>query len=164
MKVYLFRHGQKDITPFSDPDLTSFGHQQARKLAQEIHHGALLRGTHFLASPRLRAQNTLRPAAELCGHEIQVHSDLDQRGSQEGFEEFRVRVQNFLSSLARKFQPQDVVYLCTHHDWIEEAMSCIPCDVDLLDMRYSVWSPAQFMHFQIQEGIWHLQCHDRIAL
>lgn len=162
MKVYLFRHGQKDSLPFEDPDLTNFGHQQAAKLAELIKNGTLLKGTQFLASPRIRAQSTLRPAAELCKHALQVVSDLDQRAAYESSEVFRSRIQQILNSLEKKFSSKDVIYLCSHHDWIEESLSVIPADTDLLDSRYWTWRPAQFMHFEIVEGLWVLKTFDRI--
>ncbi|RYZ81505.1 MAG: phosphoglycerate mutase, partial [Proteobacteria bacterium] len=61
MEVYLLRHGQKDSVPFADPDLTPFGHQQARQLSDLVRRSEFANGTQFLASPRLRAQSTLRP-------------------------------------------------------------------------------------------------------
>lgn len=164
MKVYLFRHGQKDSLPFEDPDLTAFGHQQAGKLAELIRNGDLERGSHFLASPRIRAQSTLRPAAKICGVEVQVVGDLDQRHSFENAETFRVRIQVLLNSLEKKFTAQDVIYLCSHHDWIEESLSLIPADTDLLDSRYWSWRPTQYMQFEIVEGLWHLKNFNRIDI
>jgi len=162
MKVYLFRHGQKDSLPFEDPDLTGFGHQQASKLAELIRRGELLKGTHFLASPRLRAQNTLRPASALCQSEMQVVSDLDQRTTFETSESFRARIGQLLNSIEKKFTQDDVIYLCSHHDWIEESLSIIPADTDLLDSRYWSWRPAQYMQFEVIEGLWHLKNFNRI--
>lgn len=164
MKVYLFRHGQKDSLPFEDPDLTAFGHQQAGRLAELIRNGDLEKGHHFLASPRIRAQSTLRPAAELCGVAVQVVNDLDQRHSFENAETFRLRIQVLLNSLEKKFSSQEVIYLCSHHDWIEESLSLIPADADLLDSRYWSWRPTQFMQFEIVEGLWHLKNFNRIEV
>lgn len=162
MKVYLFRHGQKDSLPFEDPDLTGFGHQQASKLAELIRQGALLSGTQFLASPRKRAQSTLGPAAELCNVPVQVISDLDQRATFESSDVFRARIQQILSSLEKKFSDNDVIYLCSHHDWIEESLSVIPSDTDLLDPRYWSWRPAQYMHFEIIDGLWVLKNFNKV--
>jgi len=163
MKVYLFRHGQKDSQPFDDPDLTTFGHQQAHTLAELIRKGALVKGTQFLASPRKRAQSTLTPAATLCGVEIQIVSDLDQRTSFENSDIFRARIQQLLSSLEKKFSTNDVIYLCSHHDWIEESLSVIPADTDLLDPRYWSWRPAQYMHFEVTAGLWVLKTFNQVT-
>lgn len=162
MKVYLFRHGQKDTLPFEDPDLTGFGHQQANKLAELIRNGVLLPGTQFLASPRKRAQSTLSPAAALCEAQLQIVSDLDQRTSFENSDIFRARIQQLLHSLEKKFSANDVIYLCSHHDWIEESLSVIPSDSDLLDPRYWSWRPAQFMHFEVHDGLWILKKFDKV--
>lgn len=162
MKVYLFRHGQKNSLPFEDPDLTAFGHQQASKLAELIRSGDLLKGTQFLASPRIRAQSTLRPASVLCHTNLQVVSDLDQRTSYESAEAFRARIGQTLNSLEKKFETHDVVYLCSHHDWIEESLSLIPADTDLLDSRYWSWRPAQYMQFEIIDGLWHLKNFNKV--
>lgn len=164
MKVYLFRHGQKDTQPFEDPDLTGFGHQQAARLAELIRTGSLLNGTQFLASPRKRAQSTLGPAAALCQVPLQILSDLDQRAPFESRDSFRARIQQSLNSLEKKFADDDVVYLCSHHDWIEESLSVIPADTDLLEPRYWSWKPAQYMHFEIQEGLWILKNFNRVEL
>jgi broad specificity phosphatase PhoE len=162
MNVYLFRHGQKGSEPSRDPDLTLFGHQQARKLAQLVGAGSLSRGTHFLASPRLRAQSTLTPAASLCESRLEIVADLDQREGYEDSTAFRARIRAFLTGLEKKFAPGDVVYLCTHHDWIEEALALIPADRDLLESSYWTWSPAQYMHFEVTGGLWQLRHYDRI--
>ncbi|WP_413288276.1 histidine phosphatase family protein [Bdellovibrio sp. HCB337] len=162
MKVYLFRHGQKNSLPFEDPDLTAFGHQQANKLAELIRNGDLLKGTQFLASPRIRAQSTLRPASALCEASLQVISDLDQRTSYESAEAFRARINQTLNSLEKKFSSHDVVYLCSHHDWIEESLSLIPADTDLLDSRYWSWRPAQYMQFEVVDGLWHLKNFNKV--
>lgn len=162
MKVYLFRHGQKNSLPFEDPDLTAFGHQQASKLAELIRSGTLLKGTQFLASPRIRAQSTLRPASELCKVSLQVVSDLDQRTSYESADSFRARIAQTLNALEKKFTKQDVVYLCSHHDWIEESLSLIPADTDLLDSRYWSWRPAQYMQFEVVDGLWHLKNFNKV--
>lgn len=162
MKVYLFRHGQKDSLPFEDPDLTSFGHQQATLLAELIRKGDLAKGTQFLASPRKRAQSTLKAAAELCHCPLQIVSGLDQKTQLENTEAFRSRIQHLLGSLEKKFSSQEVVYLCTHHDWIEESLSIIPSDADLLDPRYWSWRPAQYMEFEVVEGLWLLKKFTRI--
>lgn len=164
MKVYLFRHGQKDTTPLGDPDLTSYGHSQAKKLAEAMQKGDLLPGTQFVSSPKARAQSTLRPASQLRTTNLQVTTALDQREGLETADEFRVRIQQLINNLDKKFAADDVVYLCTHHDWIEESMTLIPSDTDLLDMKYWRWYPAQYMHFEIHEGIWHLKKFDRIDL
>lgn len=162
MKVYLFRHGQKDSLPFEDPDLTSFGHQQANKLADLIRNGSLLKGTQFLASPRKRAQSTLSPAAILCNRDLQIVSDLDQRTTFENSDLFRARIQQLLGSLEKKFSSEDVIYLCSHHDWIEESLSVIPSDTDLLDPRYWSWRPAQYMHFEVVDGLWLLKTFNKV--
>ncbi|MBC7370177.1 MAG: histidine phosphatase family protein [Bdellovibrionaceae bacterium] len=164
MNVYLFRHGQKNSIPFADPDLTAQGFAQAKKLAEVIAAGELLRGTAFLASPRIRAQNTVKAAAALCGVDVHVASDLDQRENYETGETFRARIQQFLLSIEKKFAASDVVYLCSHHDWIEESLSVIPSDTDLLDSKYWSWNTVQFMHFEITDGIWKLQKFHRINI
>lgn len=162
MKVYLFRHGQKESLPFEDPDLTSFGHQQADRLAEFIRQGELAKGTQFLSSPRRRAQSTFKPAAQLCSSPLQVVQDLDQRTQLESPEVFRARIQHLLNSLERKFSGKDVIYLCTHHDWIEESLSIIPADTDLVEPRYWSWRPAQYMSFEVSDGLWILKNFNRI--
>jgi broad specificity phosphatase PhoE len=162
MNVYLFRHGQKDSLPFEDPDLTSFGHQQATKLAELIRNGGLFKGTQFLTSPRIRAQSTFRPAAQFCGSPLQVTNDLDQRTTFETREAFHARIQQLLASFENIFSKEDVIYLCTHHDWIEESLSVIPADTDLLEPLFWSWRPAQYMHFEIVDRLWILKTFNRI--
>ncbi len=162
MNVYLFRHGQKDSLPIEDPDLTSLGRQQAAQLVELMREGDLLKGTQFLTSPRIRAQNTFRFAAKFCKSPLQVTSDLDQRAPSENSNAFRARVQNLLDTLGEKFTKNDVVYLCSHHDWIEESISMIPADTDLLTPVYWSWAPAQYMHFEVINGLWILKTFSRI--
>jgi broad specificity phosphatase PhoE len=162
MNVYLFRHGQKGSTPLSDPDLTEYGYQQSRALAEKIREGDFLPGTQFLASPRLRAQSTLRMAALLCQVPLRIEPTLDQRESYESAEDFRTRISELIHSLTKLYSGNDTVYLCTHHDWVEEALSLIPADVDLLDSKYWSWSPAQFAHFKVKDGVWEFLKFDKV--
>lgn len=164
MHVYLFRHGQKGSTPYSDPDLTELGHLQARTLAEKIRDHAFIAGTHFVASPRLRAQSTLRVAALQCQSPVRVDTGLDQRESYESAVDFRTRISDFIQALPKMFDESAVVYLCTHHDWIEEALSLIPADTDLLDTKYWSWNPAQYAFFKVNNGLWELQSFDKIPL
>lgn len=150
--------------PFNDPDLTSFGHQQAAKLAELIRQGELLKGTQFLTSPRKRAQSTLAPAAEYCQSRLQVLSDLDQRAHFETAESFNSRIQQVLGSLEKKYRSEDVIYLCSHHDWIEDALTLIPSDTQLVDGRFCSWQPAQFMHFEIHDGLWLLKNYNKVEV
>lgn len=163
MNVYLFRHGQKGSSPISEPDLTEFGHQQARTIAERIRLGEFLPGSHFLVSPRLRAQSTLRAAALYCKVSPRIEKTLDQREGYESAEQFRTRIAGFVSSLEKLHKPDDTVYICTHHDWIEEALSIIPADTDLLDSKYWSWNPAQFAYFKINNGLWELKKFDKVA-
>jgi phosphohistidine phosphatase SixA len=164
MNVYLFRHGQKASLPFADPDLTATGFAQASSLARRIENGELLAGTHFWASPRIRAQNTFAAAAQLCKAPVQIVRDLDQREHFETSEVFRARIQSLLLGLEKKFASGDIVYLCTHHDWIEESLPLIPADTDLLDSRYWSWNPTQYMHFEVGQGVWQLRNFNRIEI
>lgn len=157
MNVYLFRHGQKSSSPLSEPDLTEYGHQQAARIAERIRAGSFLPGTLFLASPRLRAQSTLRVAADYCKKKPEVVQALDQREGYESAEQFRNRIAAFINSFEKTYAAEKTVYLCTHHDWIEEALSLIPADTDLLDSKYWSWSSAQFAQFQITNGLWEIK-------
>jgi hypothetical protein len=67
------------------------------------------------------------------------------------------RIQKFISYLEKQ---TGVIFLCSHFDWIEEFLIQVPCDQDLF--RYGSWAPGQYMVFEIQEGLWHLEKHGRI--
>jgi broad specificity phosphatase PhoE len=162
MNVYLFRHGQKGFSPLAEPDLTDDGHKQAAVIAERIRSGTFLPGTQFLVSPRLRAQSTLRPAALFCKVTPKIAKALDQREGFESTEQFRSRIADFIRTLEKSYTKTDTVYLCTHHDWIEEALSLIPADIDLLDSKYWSWSSAQFAQFKVTNGLWELKSFDKI--
>jgi broad specificity phosphatase PhoE len=162
MNVYLFRHGQKGFSPFAEPDLTDAGHKQATVIAERIRSGTLLPGTQFLVSPRVRAQSTLRPAALFCKVTPKIVEALNQREGFESAEQFRSRIADFIRTLEKNYAETDTVYLCTHHDWIEEALSLIPADTDLLDSKYWSWNSAQFAQFKVTNGLWELKSFDKI--
>lgn len=122
-----------------------------------------MKGSHFLASPRLRAQSTLRPAALFCQQKIQIDDRLDQRESYESAEAFRLRIAELLQFVTNEFASTDTVYLCTHHDWIEESLSVIPADTDLLDSKYWSWHPAQYAHFEVSDGLWKLKAFSQVT-
>lgn len=79
--------------------------------------------------------------------------ELDERQNSESPLQFTKRVKNFLTFISSQ---TGTVYLCSHLDWIEEALREIPGDTDLLQDKYQHWAPGQFMTFEVTSQLWHL--------
>lgn len=156
MIIVLIRHGHKGMIPFEDPSLTENGFKQAKALASLIQQKKLPTPTDLWASQKIRTSQTLSSLAEKFQLDISKKNELNLRMDNENQKNFRDRIQNLISSLSESSDSssEKCIYLCTHYDWIEEAMSLIPSDTDLLSYQFSHWSPAQYIIFEIQEQIW----------
>lgn len=159
MRLILFRHTERENLGTSNPPLSRRGIQQAENIARRVLSKNLPSPSKLYASPRLRAQMTLTPLNEQMKIGIQILPELDERLNSESAVQFTTRVKLFLS----KCEVQEgTLYLCTHLDWIEEALCEIPSNVDLLQAKFQSWSPGQFMHFKVEEGLWQFEDFGRI--
>ncbi len=156
MKLVLLRHAQKGITPFDDPHLTETGFRQSEALASFVEKKILPIPTHAWVSPKIRTAQTLKSVCELAGARIEVTKGLDLRSADESANVFRKRVQQTLQHFQDRVASgaQETHYLCTHYDWIEDAMTLIHSDKDLNSFEFSHWGPTQYIVFEIQDDIW----------
>ncbi len=154
MKVVLFRHAQKGLNPFSDPELSEAGHSQAENLISLVDKSILPKPTHFWVSPKIRTAQTFQPLSQNLKTPLQVTDHLDLRLDSENRNAFRGRVQKFLNSFEIQSANKEVHFLCTHYDWIEESMTLINSDKDLNSFEFSHWSPTQFVVFELQDSLW----------
>ena len=159
MQIFLFRHAERENTGTENPPLSSRGHGQAQELAQQLRKKNFPAAQKIFVSPKIRTHQTFIPFADAIGIELTMTPELDERQNSETGSQFTTRVRRFLSFLERQ---NGVIFVCTHLDWIEEAMIAIPSETDLLSEKYQAWSPAQFLEFDIQEGLWHVLRAGRI--
>lgn len=153
MKIYIFRHAQKQRTLTDNPDLTDFGHQQALKIRESILRGKIPAPTSIWVSPKVRTHSTMKPTSEHFSVPLEVHENLEEQQGHESIEQFRRRIQVSLEKISQ--EPHGVYYLCTHYDWIAESMPLIPSDKDLLDYEFQQWAPAQHIGFELSsDGIY----------
>jgi broad specificity phosphatase PhoE len=153
MKFVLFRHASKGITPFEDPELTPQGFQQSLHIVDLIKNGVLPTPTALFVSPKRRAAQTFYPLSKEFSLSMEVKLELDLRLHEESAAQFRKRISGFLEDL-ENFKTGDVVFACSHMDWIEESMSLINCDKNLNSFEYSHWAPTQFLAFDINHSEW----------
>ena len=153
MKLALFRHAEKENIS-SNPALSPRGLKQSEFLKTLIEKNELPLPQYLWSSPKIRAVQTFQKLSENKSLEIDVMQELEERSSQESSNMFSKRVKNFLQ---RSSQINGTVFLCTHYDWIEEALIYIPSDTDLSQSRYHSWRPGAFMLFEISNELWHLE-------
>ena len=159
MQILLFRHAERENTGIENPPLSARGQKQAMQIRTLIEKKSLPNPGRIFVSPKIRTQQTLFPLAELAKVEMQMTPELDERQTSESSSQMTGRVRRFLSFLERQ---NGVLYVCTHLDWIEEALIAVPSPQDLLAEKFQAWAPAQFIEFDIQEGLWHLQKTGRV--
>lgn len=155
MKFILFRHAQKGVTPFEDPELTPKGFEQSAQILNLVKDSKVPAPTSLLVSPKRRTSQTLYPLAKEYGLDLNVSHELDLRTGTESLQDFRLRITHFLNSLSENHRQKQIIFACTHYDWIEEAMTLINCDKDLNTFEFSHWAPAQFAAFEVTENTWH---------
>ncbi len=156
MKFVLFRHAHKGSSPYDDPELSKQGQEQAASLVHLINRAEIPKPNQLLVSPRRRTSQTFYPVSREFNLQSKIQKALDQRNSNESHAEFRERVSQFLMQADQLESAGSVVYVCTHYDWIEEAMTLINCDKDLNSFEFSHWSPAQHLIFEVHEKLWKL--------
>ena len=109
---------------------------------------------------KLRTFQTLEKVIQLTNCKSEKITELNVRSYSENNLQFRARVQKFLNFLdSKSIKPEhrhEVHFICTHYDWIEEAMTLIQCDKNLNSFEYASWSPAQYLVFELQDQTWHL--------
>lgn len=152
MMWVIFRHGEKQIQGF-DPELTPKGHTQAQAILEKVKAGKLPKPNAIYVSTKKRTTQTLEPLAKQFRMKPQIKVELTERVPGETQEKFRFRIQEFLVKLLLLHQDNEVIYLCTHFDWVEEFLTVIESDSDLT--RYTNFAAAQYILFEKKE-LWHL--------
>lgn len=153
IEIVLFRHAERNKFIEDEPQLSPYGLKQAHYLSEHREQLKLPKPTSLWVSPRLRAQQTMTPLSRLCETALIVKSELDERKSYETMPDFRLRITRFVKSLPLQ---NGVIYMCSHLDWIEEAMSIFDCDSDLLNQPGGHWATSQFLelNYDSTSEIW----------
>ena len=149
MIIILFRHGHKAFSINSDPELSPKGFDQAQHLTRLISDGKIPLATHAWVSEKKRTFQTLEKAIDQLKLSTYRKSDLNYRESDENTAQFKYRIQKFLRELGLRAKENEIHYICTHYDWIEEALTLIECDQDLNSYEFANWSPGQYMVFDL---------------
>ena len=156
MQLILFRHAHKGLTPAADPELSAPGFKQAEKLVELVVQSKIPAPTKSWVSEKIRTRQTLDPVCRKFQAAIEASDLLNLRAYSENAEQFRLRIKKMLAmmdSLSEK-NSNDIHYLCTHYDWIEDALVYINSTTDLTTYEYASWAPAQYIHFEISDGLW----------
>jgi phosphohistidine phosphatase SixA len=153
MALFLFRHGDKAKTWDADPPLSEKGLLQAEALASLVERGDLPTPHQVIASPRKRAQQTLLPTSQVAQLTLTIADDLYERQPHENSELFNRRIKKFLTQLPQRLNANSNLYLCSHMDWLEEALLLLDSDTDF-NLRPIFWAPCQYVEFEWQDGIW----------
>lgn len=155
MVIVIFRHGHKQFSADENPSLSERGFEQAKNLAQLIGSEALPVPTHCWYSPKIRTRQTL----ELCFKNSSIitfeKNELNTREHDETHKSFKNRIQKFFNELHARSTPNEVHFICTHYDWIEEALTMIQLGSDAHSYELSSWAPGQFALFELQDHIYH---------
>jgi|GEM_PF-749939 len=172
MKIYIFRHAQKSFSPSGDPGLTEFGKAQGEILTSWVQKRALPDPQRIYSSPKLRAQQTFQNLADTLEIPLELNINLLERHPGESQIVFSRRVQDFLLLFSPNKPPaatalnsKECIFICSHHDWIAEALSLINCNTDLNSGKYISWPPCQFIGFELgsQDSIWKIIDFKQIA-
>lgn len=152
----IFRHGEKQVQGF-DPELAAQGHIQAKSILEKVKSNKLPKPNALYVSTKKRTAQTFEPLASHYSTKSQIKAELTEKVPGETQEKFRFRIQEFLVKLLLLHQDNEVIYICTHYDWIEEFLSVIECDTDL--SRYSNFGTGHYIMFDKKE-LWHILKHE----
>lgn len=143
-----------------DPSLSQVGKTQALQLRRLLEVGKLPRPASLFCSPRRRTQETF---AELSSHlaiPLQILPDLLERGSHESARDFAARVQTGIGKIESFSRP---VFLCSHMDWLMEAMILIP-DTGSVPLTSLHWPPGGYVAFDFNQGLWKSTMEGQIPI
>lgn len=123
MKLVVIRHAHRHVTDSDyDNGLSEKGQKQAALLADQVRSGLLPHPHQLISSPKARARETLEPMAEQLNMEFSIDSNLDERSGHETSQMFFQRVKIFMDQWLQKESEKLNIFVCTHSDWIEEAV------------------------------------------
>lgn len=151
MIVILFRHGHKEFSADENPSLSARGFEQAKNLERLVAQQILPAPTHCWYSEKIRTQQTLQACFKHTRAITYEKADLNYRTQHEDVKHFRNRVQKIINELEARSGKNEVHYVCTHYDWIEEALTLINSDRDLNTYELSSWAPGQYVYFEVQD-------------
>lgn len=159
MQLILFRHAHKGLTPAADPELSAPGFKQAEKLVDLVTQNKLPAPTKSWVSEKIRTRQTIEPVSQKYKAEIETSDLLNLRAYNENAEQFRLRIKKMLTMVDEMAatKPNETHYLCSHYDWVEEALIFIPTSTDLSTYEFASWAPAQYLHFEIADGLWSVK-------
>jgi broad specificity phosphatase PhoE len=107
----------------------------------------------LMASPKRRARETLHPVAASLSIPLVVSNSLDERRQDETGMMFSARIRAWVESLNKDLAPDEVIWACSHADWLESIMDIIPSDLDEWE-KLLPFSPGQYRIFNIIDGVW----------
>jgi phosphohistidine phosphatase SixA len=165
MKLVLFRHGDKAFDGTNNPPLSEFGVEQAELIQKLCSDSLLPTPAAIWASPKKRAQQTMLNLAKWANLKIEIKDDLDERNDADTKAQLQKRILNTIEAIHKveKTSPMNI-YLCSHHDWVEEFLMQLPSNVDLQDHQYRHWGSAQYMVFNLNQQIFELENYNRVSL
>jgi phosphohistidine phosphatase SixA len=160
MKVVLIRHATRAAQGLGDCPLNAVGKSQAENLATQWVSplGPLPPPTRLIASPKKRAQETLKPLSLGARVDLETDPRLDERHQNETATEFETRVKSVIGDLSGPDTQarESCIYLCSHLDWIEAFLIHVPAGLSEQE-AYAGWSAAEFRVFRIDNGFWSLK-------
>lgn len=155
VQVVFFRHASRG-GPGRDPDLSAQGQQEAKSLGRSVGQpGRLPKPTLLWSSPKKRAQKTFFDIEVATGLRLQIVHDLDEAHDSESVSAFAERVHLCLEKF-ELLQPNDVLFVCSHSDWLEIAMRILPSDMEE-ELQTRGYACAEYRNFTYQEGLWIYQ-------
>ncbi len=119
-RLVIVRHAHRDIEVHSDNNgLSDKGKEQVQKLIPFARKRLKDERPVFLSSPKKRCIETLTPIAKAFGEKVEIDDLLTEQGSMSTYA-FEEHIEMFLDRF--KFEGPDVLVICTHGDWIPEAV------------------------------------------
>lgn len=168
MKLVLFRHGEKQSEWTSDPLLSFKGEQQAKALKEFVHQGILPKPTRLIISPKIRTAMTFSPLALSLPLPLEKSEVLDERSNQEEISDLKKRISQFIENISMQVDPKEneqIIFICSHFDWIEEFLELLPCDSDLIQIPDFRWAPGAYLVFEFNSKVsqvWQLTQKGRL--
>lgn len=155
MQILILRHAEKlSALGSNNPPLSEKGQIQAKNLLKLFEENKLFKPDQLWGSTKVRTQQTLLPLAQNLGKTVLPLPALEEKKHTESRTQFIDRIQQQLNKIEKS---QQNIMLCSHMDWLEEALALIPAAESVSNSIHSHWPSGAYFHFQIQDGLWHFQ-------
>ncbi len=163
-QIVLLRHATRsavlDFATGGESPLNAVGLAQAQDLVDLVARKTTLPSpTRLVASPKLRARQTLEPLSQALKIALEIDENLDERRDNESSKTFEDRIRKLSDKYVHNSGA--TIFLCTHLDVLEAAALSWPTTFSERESSMP-WSTLEYQVFKVNNGLLESGARGRI--